>query len=105
MITVVSAYCKLFVCPTIFVGKTDDGSTVHARYRWGCLSVMLDPLEDPPHRGAGGAWLFNQKYGEQYDGCISYDELREITKDEIEWPDQLDDPPPGDGDTLYLIEL
>lgn len=105
MITVVSAYYELFACPTIVVGKTDDGGTVYARYRWGCLSVRIDPRDDPPQGGAGGAWVFNRKYGNEYDGCISYEELREITQGEIEWPDHLHDPPPRDGDAFDLLEL
>ena len=104
MITVASAYYELYACPTVIVGKTEDGSTVYARYRWGHLSVRSDPREDPPHGGAGGAWVFCRKYGDEHDGCISYEELREITTGEISWPDQLDDPPPRGDDALDLID-
>ncbi len=75
------------MCPTIILGKTTDGWTVYARYRWGHLSVRVDPRDPTPHGGADGAWIMEKQLDpEGLDGCLDYDELREITADIIEWP-------------------
>ena len=90
MIKVINAHYELVVCPTIIVGKTDDGYTIYARYRWGYLSVRIDPREDPPYGGAEGTWIFAEQIGDEYDGCLGYETLVEHTKDLIEWPEKVD---------------
>ncbi len=102
MIKVISAHMECCACPTIFGGKTDTGATVYARYRWGHLSVRIDPRDDPPHGGAEGAWFFEEEYGDQYDGCLGFDELKIITKGKVEWPAELSESPPQDYDYLEI---
>lgn len=41
-ITVTTAQYECLMCPTIISGKTEEGWTVYARYRWGLLSVRLE---------------------------------------------------------------
>lgn len=90
MIKVIKAHLELFACPTIIVAETDDGCTIYARYRWGHLSVRVDPRKDPPLGGAVGTWIFEKKIGGQYDGCLGFDTLVHHTKHLIIWPEQID---------------
>ncbi|TAE86024.1 MAG: hypothetical protein EAZ82_12235 [Verrucomicrobia bacterium] len=89
-IKIVTATIESHLCPTVVVGKSDDGGTIYARYRWGRLVIRLDPSNPPPHGGAAGAWIMDQQLDpEGLAGCISYDEIRELTSELIEWPDEL----------------
>lgn len=94
MIKVVEAHYHMHLCPMVIIGRAEDGSTVYVRYRWGHLSVRIDPRDPPPHNGAEGTWVFTKQIGEPYDGWITYEELISVTKGEIEWPADLEDPPP-----------
>ena len=85
MITVVSAYFELHVCPTVIFGKTSDGSTIFARYRWGHLSIRIEP---PNKSDSESGWIYSEQIGDEYDGCLDYDTLREITREMIEWPEE-----------------
>jgi hypothetical protein len=92
MVRVIEAHYESYVCPMVIAGKTTDGSTLYARIRWGRLSVRIDPRPDPPHGGAAGKWILDAQVGDgEYTGGISYEELREITRDHIEWPDREPD--------------
>ena len=90
MIKVINAHYEMYVCPTVIVGNTDDGCTIYARYRWGHLTVRIDPREAPPFGGAGGTWIFAEQIGGQYDGSLDYETLVSLTKDLIEWPAKTD---------------
>lgn len=95
MIKVISAQCVCFACPTTYVGQTDEGCTIYARYRWGHLSVRIDPREDPPHGGAEGLWIYDEQLGDEYHGCLDYADLRQHTAALVEWPDELTKPDRG----------
>ncbi len=89
-ITVVSAHMECGMCPTTIIGKTSDGWTVYARYRWGMLSVRLDPRDPVPNCGAEGTWILSKQLDpDSLDGCLYYDELKEHTAEILEWPDEL----------------
>lgn len=78
------------MCPTLIAGTTTEGETVYARYRWGRLTVRLDPHHPAPHGGAAGVWIMvKQLDPEGLAGCISYEEIREITDEIIAWPDEI----------------
>lgn len=78
------------MCPTIISGKTEEGWTVYARYRWGLLNVRLDQRDPPPQGGAAGERLLEKQLDpEKIDGCISYEDLRKITAGIIEWPVEI----------------
>lgn len=89
-ITVVTATMECCMCPTLVTGTTDDGWTVYARYRWGMLSIRLDPRNPAPHSGAEGTWIMAKQLDPAgLDGCMSYEKLREITADIIDWPAEI----------------
>jgi len=92
-IQVESAYVECPMCPATFIGKTANGQTVYARYRFGVLSVRLDPRDPPPYRGAWGIVLMESHLGENDDGHMTYAELREHSKNVVTWPDDLSERP------------
>lgn len=78
------------MCPTTIIGKTSDGLTVYVRYRWGMLSVRLDPRDPAPNYGSEGAWVLREQIDPKgLDGCMTFDELKEHTADFIVWPTEL----------------
>lgn len=78
------------MCPTIISGKTDDGSTIYCRYRWGRLVIRIDPRDPAPHGGAAGVWILDKQLDpEGIDGCLDYEDLRKITAGIIEWPAEI----------------
>jgi hypothetical protein len=104
-IIVTTAHMEFPLCPTIFVGVTKDGWTVYARYRWGRLSVRIDPRNPPPHGGAGGKWIMDKQIDPAgIDGSMYYADLREHTADSIEWPAELS-PRTFEEDVPWLHDL
>lgn len=98
-IIVVTAHMEFPLCPTIFVGVTNDGCTVYCRYRWGRLSVRIDPRDPPPHGGAAGEWILDQQIDPNgLDGDMSYEQLQTLTADLIEWPAELSEKPYDEND-------
>ena len=78
------------MCPAVYVGTTDDGGTVYARYRWGRLVIRLDHRDPPILGGAAGRWILDKQLDpDGLAGCISYEELRELTAELVEWPNEL----------------
>lgn len=89
-IIVTTAHLEFPLCPAVYVGRTNDGATVYARYRWGRLSVRLDHRDPPILGGAAGRWIIDEQLDPNgLDGSLEYDTLREITADIITWPDDL----------------
>ena len=75
-------------CPNTYSGKTADGLTVFARYRWGHLSVRVQPAGvDDGLDGAAGESILEVNFGGQYDGMLEYSDLRVLTQDLIQWPE------------------
>ncbi len=87
MITVVSVKWICIACPTIYTGKTADGLTVYARYRWGLLSVRIDDSPEPECEGAAGWEILAKTIDHEVHGWLSYSDLRQYTVGLIEWPD------------------
>lgn len=86
-VIVIIAQIECRMCPTIIIGRDENGSTIYARYRWGHLSVRLDTREPSPNGGAEGKWIYEQQLDpDGLEGFLTYDELREITAEFIEWP-------------------
>jgi hypothetical protein len=89
-IKIVTATLECCMCPTIVIGTTDDGWAVYCRYRWGMLSIRLDPRNPPPRSGAAGQWIMVKQLDPAgLNGCLDYEEIRELTADIIEWPAEL----------------
>ena len=65
-------------CPSQWSGYLDNGFEVYVRYRWGGLSIRVP--------GVSGSEIFYKELGDPLDGCLSYKELKKVTKDIIEWP-------------------
>lgn len=69
-------------CPSQWEGRLIDGDYIYVRYRWGGLGVGIGKtrntaiLEDS----------FYKSIGDSLDGFLSYEELKEHTKDEFSWP-------------------
>ena len=75
-----------YACPAQWEGLTDDGRHVYVRYRWGWLTVQV---ASAPGKGIDylrGPFLVEQRLGDDLDGTLSYDDLRFVTKDVLEWP-------------------
>ena len=89
-IIVVSAHMEFPLCPTIVSGTTDDGATVYVRYRFGRISIRIDHRKPAPNGGTGGRRIYEEKLDpDGLNGWLEYDDLRKITADWIEWPDEL----------------
>lgn len=87
MIEIISARMALCACPTVWIGKTNEGHTIYCRYRWGNLSVRLSTQPNPEFEGAGGTCIADINRGDPNDGYIDYDDLRETTREFIIWPE------------------
>jgi hypothetical protein len=105
IVTVAAVECRM--CPTIVTGRTANGCTVYARYRWGQLSVRLDPRDPAPDGGAAGVWILQTQIDpEGLDGYMRYEELIEHTSEIIEWPVELSPRTFDDGaDELNILTL
>jgi hypothetical protein len=70
--------------PAQWEGKTEDGKDVYVRYRWGNLRVHVANVtgEDALY----GTCVVDESYGDELCGELSYGELKELTKDVMEWP-------------------
>ena len=70
-------------CPSQWEGKTVDGGYIYVRYRWGRLTIGV--AKSFP----AAVWetnIVNTQIGDSLDGMLPYEELIELTKDEVEWP-------------------
>ena len=84
MINVVEYTQTCGACPAQWEGTTDAGWYVYARYRHGWFSVDLAPSEE--HWMSDRWVVLSMQHGEDLDGYMSDEELRELTKDVITWP-------------------
>jgi biotin synthase-related radical SAM superfamily protein len=60
--------------PTQREGVDQDGNAILTRYRWGYLSIEKNGKE-----------VFGKQLDESMSGRLTYDELKEATKDSIIW--------------------
>lgn len=89
MIIVASVAETFFACPNTYSGITAEGETIFVRYRWGHLSIRLQPrglIDDS--EGSNGESIFELDYGGPFDGMLNYSELRELTEKIIQWPNE-----------------
>ena len=88
--TVIKAWTLDSICPAQFMGLTDDGRHIYARYRFGCLRVYVrGDYGDSP---MGGECVHWSEFGDQYAGSLLFDDLREATP-KIDWPELLSPAP------------
>ena len=75
-------------CPTQFEGRTSDNRRVYVRYRWGYLSVRIGEIGGDIYTAVNGTEVFGKVIDpEGWDGTMFFDELKEITKGFVQWPD------------------
>lgn len=105
-IIVITAHIECFMCPKTIVGRTDDGCTIYARYRWGHFTVRIDPRDPAPHAGAGGRWIVDKQLDPNgLEGSISYEEIKEITSELVEWPAELSPKIYDEGEESSWLDL
>jgi len=72
-------------CPSQWEGKTEDGRVIYIRYRHGYFSIGLGKTLDEA--------VWDDFYEAELDvgggGWMTEDELREVTKDILELPDEV----------------
>lgn len=64
-------------CPAQWEGETEDGRDIYIRYRWGYLSVTLNPWTEDSEE------IFVRQIGGEYDGSMGTKEMLELTG--LEW--------------------
>lgn len=65
-------------CPSQWDIYTDDGEYIYARYRWGRLTLTLNPWRDEK-------LLYKEDFGDDLDGFMETAELVEHTKSVLDW--------------------
>lgn len=81
-------YKTSYACPTQWEGITDDNRKVYIRYRWGYLSVRIGKVDDMSEFAAvGGEEILGCSFGDAYDGCLEYSELKKLTEEVLELPE------------------
>lgn len=66
-------------CPSQWDIYTEDGEYIYARYRWGRLTVTLNPWQD------GSKVLYCEDIGDDLDGILDTIELVGHTKSILDW--------------------
>lgn len=64
-------------CPSAWIAKTDTGSVLYIRYRWGTLTVRES--KDIDSLFTEGSIIFDRTVGDFYDGFMGYQEMLETT--------------------------
>lgn len=72
-------------CPAQGEGKTSDGYNVYARYRGGYLAVRRS--ETKKCDAVCGIVIFGKPVGGEYDGYMTFKELKKHTKGILEFED------------------
>ncbi|MDR3582489.1 MAG: hypothetical protein P4L67_04420 [Candidatus Pacebacteria bacterium] len=62
------------ISPSQWVGKTENGSDLYIRYRWGGLSVDVNDIE-----------ILYADCGHGYDGEMTTARMMGLTKDVLDW--------------------
>lgn len=66
-------------CPSQWDIYTDDDEYIYARYRWGRLTLTLNPYQGNSEE------LFRKGIGDGLDGVMETTELVEHTKSVLDW--------------------
>lgn len=89
MITVNSVTRTCSTCPSQWEGTTDDGREIYVRFRWGTLWIACG--EDAMKEYGNGNFVFCDQIGDGFDGKMSFDELKKLTSNLIQWPEHEKD--------------
>jgi len=86
MIKATSLVMTCSACPSQWQGKLEDGRMFYARYRHGYFYISVS--DGPTERGFDAVtdnYLMEAEVGADMDGVMSTDEMRELTKDYVDW--------------------
>jgi len=76
-----------FGCPSQWDAQTSDNRKVYIRYRWGYLSVRLGDIGDTSEfAGVRGKEVIGEDFGNELDGILSFEKLKDICGNRVEWP-------------------
>lgn len=79
-------YCERTcdLCPSQWNIFTEDDKYIYVRYRWGNLQVdVANSVEDWEKDNYEP--ILEQQIGDEYDGHMTIDELKNITENIIDW--------------------
>ena len=66
-------------CPSQWDIYTDDGEYIYARYRWGRLTLTLNPWRENTEE------LYRKDIGDDFDGVMETTELMKLTASVLDW--------------------
>ena len=88
MIKVTDIEMTCGACPSQWEGHTDDDRQIYVRYRWGNLTIEVsEPGDTEKNAAVFGELVFEAQCGDGLSGIMSYNKLKELTKDVIEFPE------------------
>jgi hypothetical protein len=73
--------------PSQWEGRDVESRPVYIRYRHGYLEIYVGPVNGEIDSAVFGNEIFGKQIGERYDGRLSYEQLRNLTKSIIEFPE------------------
>lgn len=77
-------------CPAQWEGRTSDGRWVYVRYRWGGLRIGFGADLKEAVRDDDSFYL---DIGDDMDGCLTGEQLREATRHlPVVWPQEITTP-------------
>lgn len=86
MINVVEYEQTSWACPSQWEGTTDEGWFVYARYRHGWFSLDHAPSREAWTKMWKDWEVLSGQHGDDLDGVMSDEKLREITEGVVTWP-------------------
>ncbi|MFH1527253.1 MAG: hypothetical protein ABIG69_11490 [Bacteroidota bacterium] len=73
-------------CPAQWEGKIKDGRMFYIRYRWGYLALEIsDKATDDVMGAVGGAELFGEQIGDEFDGFLDELKMKNLTSKVMDW--------------------
>ena len=75
-----------YACPSQWEGYTFDDEPIYIRYRWGHLSVRIGIKEKGIESAVLGKEIFFDNFGDEYDGFMDYERLKNSLSEIIELP-------------------
>ena len=87
MIKVISLQSTCYASPSQWEGHLDSGKMIYMRYRWGHLTITVSKSPTTNVMDAiSGIEVFSKQLGDNFDGYITIETVKEHTKNLIEYP-------------------
>lgn len=77
-----------FACPSQWEGYTIKNQPVYIRYRYGFLAAQIGKSGENIADALDGKYIFCAGIGHMLSGYMPYDELKEILKDKVRFPNE-----------------